>query len=57
MSLKTALTPIFWLAGVNAVACGLASWVFWDRFDFSGTLIGLGCFGIVLAYCAYLYVR
>ncbi len=56
MSFKTALTPIFWLAGVNAVACWFVSWLFWDRFDFSGTLFGLGCFGIVVAFCSYLYV-
>ena len=56
MSFKTALTPIYWLAGVNAAACWLVSWLFWDRFEFSGTLFGLGCFGIVVAFCAYLYV-
>ena len=57
MNVKTALTPIFWLSGVNAVACWLVSWLFWDRLEFAGTLIGLGGFGIVVAYCAYLYVR
>ncbi len=56
MSFKTALAPIYWLAGVNAAASWLVSWLFWDRFEFSGTLFGLGCFGIVVAFCAYLYV-
>jgi hypothetical protein len=56
MSFKTALTPIFWLAAVNAVFCWAVSWLFWDRYEFSATLFGLGCFGIVAAVCAYLYL-
>lgn len=56
MSFKTALTPIFGLAAINAVVCWAVSWVFWDRYEFSGTLFGLGCFGIVVAVCAYLYL-
>ena len=53
---QTALTPIFWLAGVNAGACWLAGWLFRERVVFSGTLIGLGFFGVVVALFAWLYV-
>jgi hypothetical protein len=56
MSFKTALTPIYLLALVNAIVCWTLCWVFWDRFTFSATLFGLGCFPIVVAVCAYLYL-
>ncbi|MBI3699309.1 MAG: hypothetical protein HY242_02535 [Afipia sp.] len=56
MSFKTALEPIYLLALVNAIVCWSAVWLFWDRFEFSATLLGLGCFPIVVAVCAYLYL-
>ncbi|MDO8980103.1 MAG: hypothetical protein Q7V17_12815 [Afipia sp.] len=56
LSFKTALTPIYLLALVNAIVCWTIAWVFWDRFEFSATLFGLGCFPIVVAVCAYLYL-
>lgn len=56
MSFRTALTPIYWLALVNAIACWTACWMFWDRFEFSASLFGLGCFPIVVAVSAYLYL-
>lgn len=56
MNFKTALAPIYLLALVNAVVCWTLCWVFWDRFEFSATLFGLGCFPIVVAVCAYLYL-
>ncbi|CAN5445588.1 hypothetical protein BH10PSE11_BH10PSE11_17120 [soil metagenome] len=56
MNFRTALTPIYLLALVNAIVCWTLTWVFWDRFEFSATLFGLGCFPIVVAVCAYLYL-
>jgi hypothetical protein len=56
MSFKTALAPIYLLALVNAIVCWTLTWVFWDRFEFSATLFGLGCFPIVVAVGAYLYL-
>jgi len=56
LSFRTALGPIYLLALVNAIICWTLSWVFWDRFEFSATLFGLGCFPIVVAVCAYLYL-
>ena len=56
MSFKTALAPIYWLTLVNAIICWSVCWVFWDRFTFSATLFGLGCFPIVVAVSAYLYL-
>ena len=56
MSFKTALAPIYWFALVNAIICWSVAWVFWDRFEFSAALFGLGCFPIVVAVCAYLYL-
>ena len=56
ITFRAALTPIYWIAVVNAVACWITSWLFWERIEFSGTLLGLGCFGIVVAFCAYLYL-
>jgi hypothetical protein len=53
---RTALTPIYLLAGINAIVCWTLCWVFWDRFAFSATLFGLGCFPVVVAVCAYLYL-
>jgi hypothetical protein len=51
-----ALAPIYWLAAINAAACWGLAWLFWDRFVFSATLFGLGCFPIVVAVSAYLYL-
>jgi hypothetical protein len=56
MSFKTALTPIYLFALINAIVCWSVCWVFWDRFTFSAALFGLGCFPIVVAVCAYLYL-
>ena len=55
-ALKAALTPIYLLALINAVVCWTAAWFFWDRYEFSASLFGLGCFPIVVAVCAYLYL-
>jgi hypothetical protein len=56
IGLKSALEPIYLIALVNAVVCWSACWFFWDRFEFSATLFGLGCFPIVVAVSAYLYL-
>jgi hypothetical protein len=56
LGFKTALTPIYLLALVNAIVCWTICWIFWDRFVFSAALFGLGCFPIVVAVCAYLYL-
>jgi hypothetical protein len=56
MGFKTALTPIYLLALINAIVCWTVCWLFWDRFVFSASLFGLGCFPIVVAVCAYLYL-
>ena len=56
VSFRTALEPIYLLALVNAIICWTVAWVFWDRFEFSATLVGLGCFPIVVAVSAYLYL-
>jgi hypothetical protein len=53
---KTALPPIYLLALVNAIVCWTLCWFFWDRYEFSASLFGLGCFPIVVAVCAYLYL-
>lgn len=56
LSFETALLPILIFAPVVAVLCWTAAWVFRDEFVFKGTLIGLGCFPIVVAVVAYLLV-
>ncbi len=56
VSLKTALAPIYLLALVNAIVCWGLCWFFWDRYEFSATLFGLGCFPIVVAVSAYLFL-
>ena len=56
VSLKAAMMPICVLALLNAVICWTAAWAFRDRFEFSATLLGLGCLPIVVAVCAYLYL-
>lgn len=56
LSFETALRPILIFAPVVAVLCWTAAWVFRDEFVFKGTLIGLGCFPIVVAVVAYLLV-
>ncbi len=56
VNVKAALAPIYLLALVNAIVCWTVCWIFWDRFVFSATLFGLGCFPIVVAVSAYLYL-
>lgn len=56
LTFETALLPILIFAPVVAVLCWTAAWIFRDEFVFKGTLIGLGCFPIVVAVVAYLLV-
>lgn len=56
LTFETALLPILVFAPVVAVLCWTAAWIFRDEFVFKGTLIGLGCFPIVVAVVAYLLV-
>jgi hypothetical protein len=55
-SFKAALEPIYLFALINALLCWSACWLFWERFVFAATAFGLGCFPIVVAVCAYLYL-
>jgi len=41
---RSALQPIYLLTLVNAAICWTVCWIFWDRFEFSATLFGLGAF-------------
>jgi hypothetical protein len=56
LTFEKAMTPIFAFALLNAAMCWIAAWVFRDTYEFSATLVGLGCFPIVVAACAYLMV-
>ncbi|MBN8980390.1 MAG: hypothetical protein J0I29_03790 [Rhizobiales bacterium] len=56
ISFKTALEPIYLFALLNALLCWGACWLFWERFVFSAAAFGLGCFPIVVAVCAYLFL-
>jgi hypothetical protein len=56
LTFRQAMTPIFVFALVTAVICWAAAWLFRDTYEFSATLLGLGCLPIVVAICAYLLV-
>ncbi len=53
---KRLLTPILIFAPINAAVCWTAMWVFRDNRDFATIFLGIGCVGIVVALCAYLYL-
>ena len=55
-SFRTMLTPIMVLALGTAVVAWMAAWFFRDQFIFSATLIGIGCFPIMIAVVGYLLV-
>jgi hypothetical protein len=56
--LKVALVPIFAFAFAfaKAILCWTTAWIFWERYEFSATCLGIGCGGIVIALCSYLLV-
>ena len=54
LTFERATTPIFAFAVVNAIVCWSAAWVFRDTYEFALILLGLGCFPVVVAVCAYL---
>ena len=56
LSFEQAMTPIFTFALLNAAMCWATAWVFKDTYEFSVVLLGLGCFPIIVAVCAYLLV-
>ena len=53
---KELLLPIFLFAPFMAILCWAAAWFFWEWRDFAGAFLGLGCFAMVVAVCAYLFV-
>ncbi len=50
------LLPIFVFGPLMALLCWGAAWFFWEWRDFAGAFLGLGCFAIVIPFCAYLLV-
>ena len=56
VTFERALKPIFVFAFIAAPLCWAAAWVFRETYEFSATLLGLGCFPLVAAVCAYLLV-
>jgi len=56
LTFEKAMTPIFVFAFINALLCWGGAWVFRNTYEFSATLLGLGCFPIVVAVSAYLLV-
>ena len=55
-NLEKALLPILIFAPSVTVLCWTAAWIFRDEFVFKATLIGLGCFAIVIGAVACLLV-
>lgn len=55
-NLEKALLPILIFAPVVTLLCWTAAWIFRDEFIFKATLIGLGCFTIVIGAVACLLV-
>ncbi|HEX7884297.1 MAG TPA: hypothetical protein VF499_16345 [Afipia sp.] len=55
-SLEKALLPILIFAPLVTLLCWTAAWIFRDEFVFKATLIGLGCFTIVIGAVACLLV-
>ena len=56
MTFKQLLWPILLFAPVNAAGCWAMMYLFRDDKIYATTFLGLGCAGIVIALCAYLYV-
>ncbi len=54
--LEKVLLPILIFAPVVTLLCWTAAWVFRDDFVFKATLIGLGCFTIVVGAVSCLLV-
>jgi hypothetical protein len=50
------LLPILIFAPLVTLLCWTAAWIFRDEFVFKATLIGLGCFTIVVGAVACLLV-
>jgi uncharacterized membrane protein len=48
------LTPIMFLALATATVSWTAAWFFREQFEFSATLVGIGCLPIVIAIIGYL---
>jgi hypothetical protein len=55
-NLEKALLPILIFAPLVTLLCWTAAWIFRDDFIFKATLIGLGCFTIVIGAVACLLV-
>lgn len=55
-NLEKALLPILIFAPLVTLLCWTAAWIFRDEFVFKATLIGLGCFTIVVGAVACLLV-
>ncbi len=55
-NLEKALLPILIFAPLVTLLCWTAAWIFRDEFIFKATLIGLGCFTIVVGAVACLLV-
>ncbi len=55
-NLEKALLPILLFAPLVTLLCWTAAWIFRDDFIFKATLIGLGCFTIVLGAISCLLV-
>ena len=56
LTFEQALTPIFVFAFIAAPLCWAGAWFFRETYEFSATLLGLGCLPLVVAVCAYLLV-
>jgi hypothetical protein len=56
LKFRELLLPIFVFAPLMAILCWAAAWFFWEWRDFAGAFLGLGCFAMVVAICAYLFV-
>ena len=55
-NLEKALLPILIFAPLVTMLCWVAAWIFRDEFIFKATLIGLGCFTIVIGAVSCLLV-
>lgn len=56
VNLEKALIPILIFAPLVTLLCWTGAWIFRDEFIFKATLIGLGCFTIVIGAVACLLV-
>ena len=55
-NLEKSLLPILIFAPLVTLLCWVAAWIFRDEFIFKATLIGLGCFTIVIGAVSCLLV-